>query len=337
MLTQKQLAQKLGVSQQAVSFALNGGGTLKQATRDFIIEEAQKAGYRVNSASRLFREGKTNSLAFIVSGNFHALPGIMLSAMRTVLREKDMHLTLFGAEDDDFADPKNPPRLVREMSADGFLVLYDGRKNELSEQIAHYRIPSVWINQKQDYNAVYPDDFGIAARAVRELAAMKKGHMMYIGTKEREGAHYSVADRRDGFLKGLEDVGRTGEVFEIESSYGDDKGERHAVIASILQRKRKRPKVILTYGVEEAEALYIQAAILGIRIPEDLIVCCFSMGKAGVGYYDMTRLFIPIHVAGVDAVDMLLKRIENPGKNYPSVAVDYFTLHVEEGPKGFYA
>jgi LacI family transcriptional regulator len=108
MLTQKELAKRIGVSQQAISFALNGGGTLKQATREYIIEEARKAGYRVNGASRLFREGRTNSIALIVQGNFHTLPRLMLSALRLALREKEMHLTLYGAEKEDFADPQNP-------------------------------------------------------------------------------------------------------------------------------------------------------------------------------------------------------------------------------------
>lgn len=336
MLTQKELAKRIGVSQQAISFALNGGGTLKQATRDFIIEEAQKAGYRVNSASRLFREGKTNQLALIVQGNFHALPGIMLSAMRTVLREHDMHLTLFGAEDDDFADSKNPPRLVRELSVDGFLILYDGRRKQLLEQINQYRIPSVWINQKQDVNAVYPDDYSNAKRAVHELVQMNKGHAVYVSPKVSSESHYSVHDRRDGFLSAAQELGLSHEVFELHREEMDC-DEKHLAMKSLLTRRKKRPTVILTYGVEEAEALYVQAALLGFKIPQDLVICCFSMHRAQVGFYGMTRIFIPIHVTGKEAVKMLLNRIKHPGKNFPSVAVDHFTLHKEPGPAGFYA
>jgi DNA-binding LacI/PurR family transcriptional regulator len=259
----------------------------------------------------------------------------MLSAMRPALREHDMHLTLFGAEDDDFADPRNPPRLVREHSVDGFLVLYDDKGRALSEQIANYRIPSVWINQKQAKNAVYPDDFSLAARAVRELAARKAGHLLYYGPPKRPGSHYSVIDRRDGFLQGLKDVGRSGEVIEaplIEK----DPAPMHHLIRSILQRKNKRPSIFLTYGMEEAETLLVQSALLGLKIPEELIVCCFSFNKAEVAGYPITRIFVPIHTTGAEAVKMLIQRIASPKKKFPSIALDKFILHEEPGPKSFY-
>jgi DNA-binding LacI/PurR family transcriptional regulator len=170
---------------------------------------------------------------------------------------------------------------VREKTVDGFLVLYDGRGTTLSEQIAQYRIPSVWINQKQAENAVYPDDYGNTRRLVLELAAKRAGHLLYFGPASYPDSHYSVADRRRGFDDGLKDTGRSGEVCEApEIEEGAD--FRHALIRSILQRKRKRSKIVITYSVEDAEAFYIQAALLGLKIPGDLLVCSF-VRQGGVG------------------------------------------------------
>ena len=324
MLTQKQLAEQLGVSQQAVSFALNGGGTLKQSTRDFITKEAQKAGYRVNAASRLFREGRTNSIALIVQGKYHVLPNLMLSAIRPLLREKEMHLTLFGAEPEDFADPNNPPRLVRELSADGFLVMDDGvLSEELNQHIAHYRIPSVWINHVAKHYSVYPDEEGISARLVREIAKHLKGHYLYIGNSEEGATHFSAPDRRKGFERGLQECGLTGEVLQIKHH----QEQRHDDIANILSRKSKRPRVIITYAVEDAQTIYLQAARLGIRIPQDVFVCSYSRIRAQIAHMEIPRVLVPVHLCGVVGLEMLLKRIENPDKKIKSVAVDDFIFN----------
>jgi DNA-binding LacI/PurR family transcriptional regulator len=323
MLTQKQLAERIGVSQQAVSFALNGGGTLKQATRDYIIAEAQKAGYRINGASRMFREGRTNSIALIVHGNFHTLPGLMLSALRRCLRERDMHLTLFGAEPEDFADPLNPPRLVRELSADGFLVMYDRKNSEqLAEQIANYRIPSVWVNMKRPENAVYPDDYSISRRLVRELVARHEGRLLYFSPEPDDKSHYSVADRRDGFLRGVAECGRRGDA--MVSPRGEE--AVHEAAAKVLSQKEGRPAIVVTYAVEDAQAFYFQARLLGLRVPQDLVIGTFTWLRAQIAHHELTRALVPLHICGVKAFEMLLKRIEDPKANFESVAVDDFVF-----------
>jgi DNA-binding LacI/PurR family transcriptional regulator len=51
-ITQKQIAEALGVSHQLVSFVLNGGGTVSQRRRREILEAAHRMGYRRNELAR---------------------------------------------------------------------------------------------------------------------------------------------------------------------------------------------------------------------------------------------------------------------------------------------
>jgi DNA-binding LacI/PurR family transcriptional regulator len=325
MLTQKQIAEKLGVSQQAVSFALNGGGTLKQATRDYIIEEAQKLGYRSNAASKLFREGRMNAIALIVHGNFHILPGLMLSRLRPMLRERDMHLMLFGAEISDFADPTNPPRLVREMFVDGFLVMYDDQKHgELSRMIENFRIPSVWINRKRSYYCVYPDETAISEQLVTTLADRYAGDFLYFSPKQEEGSHYSVGDREQGFLKGLEKTGRKGELVEVPN---DGWQLYFETVGSAFHRRPRHPRIVITYGREDAQAFYMEALKAGLKVPADVRIYCFTTQRAQLGHRPIGHVLVPLGQCGVTAFEMLEKRLKWPEKRFRSKAVDEFVLN----------
>ncbi len=62
-ITQKDIAQRVGVSQQAVAHALGGKGRLSEDTRTRILDEANKMGYRPNPLARALLTGKTNLIS----------------------------------------------------------------------------------------------------------------------------------------------------------------------------------------------------------------------------------------------------------------------------------
>lgn len=63
MITQKDIAQKLGVSVRAVGFAINGTGRLSDDLRERIVEESKSLGYRPNPLARALVTGKTGLIA----------------------------------------------------------------------------------------------------------------------------------------------------------------------------------------------------------------------------------------------------------------------------------
>lgn len=65
-VTSSDFAQLAGVSQPAVSRALNGDPSLTQATRLRVERAANELGYRVDSRAAGLRSGKTNTLAVVV-------------------------------------------------------------------------------------------------------------------------------------------------------------------------------------------------------------------------------------------------------------------------------
>src|ERR1044071_5013525 len=63
MVTQEQIARKLGISRQLVTFALAGYPQVSAASRKRILAAAEKMGYRPNPHARALKRGRTGIIA----------------------------------------------------------------------------------------------------------------------------------------------------------------------------------------------------------------------------------------------------------------------------------
>ncbi len=63
-VTQKDIADHLGISRSAVAQVLNGIGHLNSETREKVLQAARELGYRPNPMARALLSGKTNTVAF---------------------------------------------------------------------------------------------------------------------------------------------------------------------------------------------------------------------------------------------------------------------------------
>jgi len=64
--TLKDVAREAGVSIAAVSYSLNGGGTIGEEVRARVREVAERIGYRPNRSAQAIRTGRTTTLGLIV-------------------------------------------------------------------------------------------------------------------------------------------------------------------------------------------------------------------------------------------------------------------------------
>jgi DNA-binding LacI/PurR family transcriptional regulator len=64
-ITQKEIADRLGVSRQLVTHALNGVGTISEQKRREVLEAAEAMGYRRNELARAMVTGKSSTLGVL--------------------------------------------------------------------------------------------------------------------------------------------------------------------------------------------------------------------------------------------------------------------------------
>jgi len=320
--TQATIAQNLGLSQQTVSFALNGYEKIPEKTRTRVLKEASRIGYRLNSAAKLFRSGRMGAIALVTSHNFHTLPTSILSALNNVLVGREVHLTLYGAKLEDFTDPDNPPRLFRENFVDGIIAMDNGHWNrELNQLIERFKIPTIWLNRKLSHNCVYPDEIYLAEKLATKVLREHRGDLIYCTPLPDPSSHYSVADRLEGIRRAAKKVGRELTVYESPRPIPDEQS-----ISKLLQSSKK-PNCLITYGLEDAHAFYLQARWLGWRVPQDLLIACFATQRALISHLPISSLDIPFRICAKAALPLLEKRIVRGVKKVKAEAVRVFDYH----------
>jgi len=318
MITQAQLAKELGVSQQAVSFALNGTGTLAQATRDRILEEAARLGYRKNTASITMQTGKTRSIGLLVRGAARShMPHPLIMGVTSLLEGQDHTLSIVPVSEDQLAGEETVPVVFREHRVDGGLVLLKREyRDQLLPMLKQSNMPWIWINEKLKHNAAYPDDVFLGRRGAEILFEHGCRKVAYFGPPEQENSHYSEQDRLEGYrntlaAQGEEEIPVPGH-FDVEAA------------VEFLQ-STARPDGCLCYGMSFADSLYIAATKLGLRVPEDLKILVIGGAGASIGSVAYAVLRVPIYQVGIQAVQMLEQRIDEE-VDLPSVAVRHEEL-----------
>jgi LacI family transcriptional regulator len=317
-VTLKQIAAAIGVSHQTVSSILNersGRAQLYSAeTRRLVHAAAERMGYRRNIAARAMHSGRFGNVALLsgIAGATSMAPPELLEGIDDGLHRHDLHLTLARLPDARLRDENYVPKMLRELACDGLLVLYNALiPQRLVELIERYRIPSVWINSRQEHDSIYPDDFGGGLEATRQLIALghrRIAHVDYASGSKQVAWHYSNTDRREGYRQAMREAGLEPWLVWPEQEVP---GDRRLDYTRRWMTAGPLPTAVLTYSNHEAIPIYCQATMMGLELPRQLSIVTFGARVLSVIGREMATMVLPEHEIGVQAVRMLMRKLEN--------------------------
>lgn len=327
-ISQSQLARRLGVSQRAVSYALNGRAGVNPATRRRILEAVNGSGYRPNSAARSVRTGRFHAVGMLLgmSRACSSLPVALLDGAESSLAAGGMHLIVGRLPDAELTDEGRLPSLLQRWMCDGLLVVYHTRvPDRMVAILEQHRLPVVWINSKHDTNAVRPDDHAAGAEAARRLLEAGHRRIAYVdrgySAVERAGElHYSRVDRLAGFREAMAAAGASSLVLSVAQDDGSDAFVR---MLADLFRARRAPTALVAqcdldlHLVHEAERLLPPHTSLRRKI---------VFRSEHVSQPDQLRadsLVVPESEVGRRAVAMLESLIANSDAAMPAEAVPF--------------
>lgn len=317
-ITQKQIADHVGVDRTAVSRALAGKGRelgLSEACIRSIRRTARELGYRPNRFAQGMRRGAfgayglvtstVSSAATIVEGTFFAIQRGMLS--------RDLHLIVGQLPDEQLSDEEELPRLLREWAVDGLLISYTAKAPQQMIQILRERhMPAIWINSKLDADCVYPNDYEggcIAAKTLIDAGHRRLGWLESVPT-----AHYSLADRREGFFDTARAAGL--QPVTLPGLNLPERTNRIEALAEVF-RGADRPTGVSGYCGHCIESMLLAAR--GIcRIPEQLSVVGIDQGPVA-RYHEppVTQAGASAYRVGERAMELLEQRIAAPDQPLP--------------------
>lgn len=316
------IAEEVGLSPIAVSYALRGSKKVSAATRERVAEAASRMGYRINNGARTMRTGRHGAFALLLSRHPHVstLPSTLLEGIDAGVAALHNKLLICRLPDERLTREGHIPQLLRESATDGLLINYTYRIPEaMMKLVREDRPPAVWINAKLPRDAVHPDDLAAGERAAAAL--LRAGHRRVVYTDfahpedQMAGTHYSAADRQAGYEAAMRAAGLTPRVVRPAT---------HVRTYDVAERMRAllepddRPTAVMSYSPNDGVHALIAAAGGGVGPPALMSFSDFPVEVTGL---PMAAMIVPHREVGEEAVAMLQERVEHPRRRLPSRAV----------------
>jgi len=291
-VTQKEIANSLGLSQSMVARALKGYPSIAKSTHDKVLATAERMGYTAYSnqsaraliAQRYGKRAATGIIAVILPGakgdeEVSRFAPYFDGFLNGIERQADdANLDVFLCARRNY----RLPRLVQERGVDGILsMLLETRQDEERlNAIQELGLPLVTLDcQWNNCASVMPDSLDGIAKAVEHLVKLGHRRIAYLGFTE-ETSEYTRESVSDCRLKSFHDaMSRWNQPVDPDSIDTLAKTQSMPEAARAVQRLLRRNgrfTALVCYNDLMAMGAMEQLQAAGIRVPEDVSITGFD-------------------------------------------------------------
>lgn len=309
-ISQRDLADQIGVSNMTVSRALRGESGISEKTRLRILEAARKAGLPLPPSSRV---QENRDLLHVLCANapeasaespFH---GRLLEGLRRGASECAAELVNCPLPDTQW------PLIVARKQVDGAIVVWGDEHNLMPH--ADCPVPSTFIFYGPPHaDVVDADNFGGGHALGAHLARLGHRRAAYLGIRSRISL-----ERLAGLRAGLGVDGGDCPP-ELILTCDNIHNNSVAMLDRLLAQTGFKPgsvqrpfTALMAYNDFAAARIVMRLRERGFRVPEDISVAGFD-GSAPA-WYDgppLTTCAIPLEELGAEAARMTYWRLEHP-------------------------
>lgn len=321
----RDVAKEAGVSIAAVSFAINGTGSLSEETRKKILDTVERMNYRPNVTARRLVSGKVNVIGLVMpqpgTEFFLFADMAILSGIGVVASRMGHNVLLSWYEG---TGKSSVLDLVQEGTVRGLTFLLPLDDTSTYRELNDMNFPYVLMSRPPEglsCNWVDVDNMDAAYQAV--LALIKGGHER-IGFVSPGPMDYLVSrDRHAGYRAAMLNHGleyHSGYVFEGVGSL--DSG-----IAAMEQflSLDEPPTAILAGANMLALGVMERMEQAGLRCPEDVAIITFDNSPLAENY-KLTAIEIPRGDIAREATALLMKKINQSTRTEPESIIIPFEI-----------
>ncbi|MFJ6572484.1 LacI family DNA-binding transcriptional regulator [Streptomyces sp. NPDC091292] len=277
----KDIARRAGVSESAVSFALNDRPGVSEITRDRVRRVAEQLGWRPSTAARALSGEGSATVGLVVARPAGTL-GVdsfflqLISGVQEVLAERHLGL-LFQVVEDVDAECAAYRRWWAEHRVDGVLVVDPRTDDPRPALLDELGLPAVVIGgvpstrgpDHPGLSTVWADDAGAMAAVVDRLYGL--GHRRIVHIAGLPGLAHT--ERRMRTLRAEAERRGLTEVRSVPTDYSDAEGA--AVTRGVLGAGR--PPTALVYDNDVMAVAGVAAATgLGFSVPGDVSIVAWE-------------------------------------------------------------
>jgi LacI family transcriptional regulator len=336
MSTQKEVAEKAGVSFITVSRVINGLDNVKASTRERVEAAIKELNYHPNRQAQALNNGLTRTIAFVTPrmydlplfNNFFVMS--LLSGVEMKGRETGWDLLV--TTDFDLAGQFDFLRVWHQRKVDGLLFVGFQRFPEEQKRIIEERgIPCVSISDRVESPAISwvdTDNRSAAREAVERL--LERGHrrFAFIGTDPERDYNPNFISRERAVTEALAERGLSRRLLISESSTPTT----GVPMAQAFLAMEDRPTAVISGNDSIAFHFIAESARRGIICPRDYSIVGFDAEPAGrISVPTLATFEQPLLEMGQVAASILVEQITGTGQGkrtveYPLRFVDGASL-----------
>lgn len=320
VVTQKELAEMLGVSQMTVSRALRNHPHVDEKVRALVLETASRCGYSLeaNHAAEMLRrrargEPATNHVICAMmhlpqdSNDDESFQGRLLKGISQRSREINWEVVI------PITTRLAIPLIVARKQVDGVIRVLSQEQADSGNTA----LPVPWVSALFDVpgvDVVTVDNRGGARSVGQYLTELGHRQIAFIGPDSA-----IARERLEGLRQALRAVG--GDLPDERvclKPYAGNENTTTELVDRLLEqtafsRSRKSFTVLAAYNDYMAVAAMRRLVAKGIRVPEDLSLAGFD-GATPRGFRgtQVTTATMPLERMGLEATRLLEHRLANP-------------------------
>lgn len=302
MVTQAQIAEKLGISRQLVTFALAGYPQVSKESRERIKAAALEMGYRPNPHARALRQKRTGIIALWIPDQISTHYTHVARELGRLVKHADQELIISEVGE---ADMK---QIWTHVPVDAICVVDASTavQNEL-ERLAQKAVPLVSLGA---YCSLEIDNVQVDMHA-GTVEAM--AHLIDTGFRRIAHATFVQEDsehenRRTGYAKAMREAGLEPEYIIYPLTERQRPVTRQLIQDYIA--KNGLPEAIFCHSDDVALGIYRGLCDAGVQVPEQVaLVGCDGIEDTEYLETPLTTLVQPVAEMCTTAWDFLQKRL----------------------------
>lgn len=310
-VTIKDIARSLCISVSTVSRALTDDKNIRKETRDMVVEEAKRLGYKRNPVAMNLKMGRTNTIGVIVPEMHTPYASQVIGGIQEILYKKNQKVVIGESDENPCRELENL-KMMEQFMVDGLIVsLCSYRKNiEMYQQLEEAGMAVVFYDRipyGMDVSQVLVEDNVDSYFMVEHLIRLGRMRIAYI---QGPDDIYNAYQRGLGYREAMEKfrlfdpslIVKTGMTFKD----GADAIDR------LIYNKVDFDSV---FAFTDTLAIGAQNRLraLGKRVPEDIFVASFSGTELStIVSPRITTMEPPLEEMGRKAAELVMEKINNP-------------------------
>jgi DNA-binding LacI/PurR family transcriptional regulator len=306
--TIRDIAREAQVSVSTVSLALNDDDRVRPETRQRVLEVVRRLDYRPSRSARSLSSGLTYSIHLLDPLGGQALTSGFLTrfvrGLHDSARERS-YTVAFSIVADEREAVSHTQTLISERWTDGIVLLNPSDNSALLDLMAERAFPYVVLGRDPEGRGLSADNDNrqVGYDSARFLLRAGRRRLAFINGAR---AQTFARDRAEGFLKAVAEAGADGKVH-----YNDGTPEAAARLAS--EARASGCDGLLAASDPQAVAALRALTRAGAKVPSD--VSLLGMNNDALAEYvdpPLTSVDLSAYSLGLEAAELLLKRVQNP-------------------------